>query len=527
MRAQIVDEPGDARLPAAGDAGGSAAAADARRTQSAKQDSVEEGVRVAIEAVLMSPNFLFRIEREPDAGATANGPARRSGEAAKAGIALNDYELASRLSYFLWSSMPDDELFRLAEAEAAARPGGARRAGAADAAGSEGRRRSSTNFGEQWLNLRLMDRKKPDAEKFRTVDDELLDAMRQETLLFVGAVMREDRSILDFIDGHFTFVNGPLARYYGIAGVDGEEFQRVELDGDAAQRHRDAGLDPDDLVVRDAHLAGAARQVGARQPAWRAAAAAARRHSGARGEGSRHGGVDAPAAASSIAPIRVARLCHNRWIRSASASRTTTRPARGATKDGNFDIDTSGTLPDGRYVRRRRGPEADSARGRRRSSPEHFTEKLMTYALGRGLERGRTARSSIRSPATLARDNYKFSAAGGQASSNSRPFQMRQALDECRWTYLKGAIGDETLVAATVLRGLGAAVALPFLDAMYPAFAAQAVKKALRRNRMAFLYVPNGIVMEDWTPPGRRGRDAARRAAAHLARAGAVSQRHR
>src|ERR1700694_1638929 len=88
------------------------------------------------------------------------------------------------------------------------------------------------NFGGQWLNLRLMDRKKPDAQKFNVVDDELLDAMRQETLRFVDAVIHEDRSILDFIDGRFTFVNGPLARYYGIKGVDGEPFQRVDLDGD-------------------------------------------------------------------------------------------------------------------------------------------------------------------------------------------------------------------------------------------------------------------------------------------------------
>ena len=97
------------------------------------------------------------------------------------------------------------------------------------------------NFGEQWLNLRLMDRKKPDAAKFPFVDDELLDAMRQETLLFVGAIFREDRSILDFIDGRFTFVNGPLARYYGIPGVDGEAVPARRARRRAAQRHRHAG----------------------------------------------------------------------------------------------------------------------------------------------------------------------------------------------------------------------------------------------------------------------------------------------
>ena len=91
------------------------------------------------------------------------------------------------------------------------------------------------NFAAQWLNLRLLDRKKPDAERFPTVDDELLDAMRRETLMFVTALIREDRSILDFIDGQFTFLNGPLARHYGIKGIDGEEFQRVSLAGRASE----------------------------------------------------------------------------------------------------------------------------------------------------------------------------------------------------------------------------------------------------------------------------------------------------
>ena len=90
------------------------------------------------------------------------------------------------------------------------------------------------NFAAQWLNLRLLDRKKPDAERFPTVDDELLDAMRRETLMFVTAVMREDRSVLDFIDGKFTFLNGPLARHYGIKGIDGEAFQRVSLESNQA-----------------------------------------------------------------------------------------------------------------------------------------------------------------------------------------------------------------------------------------------------------------------------------------------------
>ena len=168
-----------------------------------KRDSFEEAIRFVIEGVLVSPNFLFRIERDAT-------------ETSAAGVyEINDYELASRLSYFLWSSMPDDELFCAAAQKRFAIPRALKRRFErmlADPKASA----LVENFGEQWLNLRLMDRTKPDAAKVRSVDDELLDAMRQETRLFMSAVIREDRSILDFIDGRFTFVNGPLARYYGI-----------------------------------------------------------------------------------------------------------------------------------------------------------------------------------------------------------------------------------------------------------------------------------------------------------------------
>ena len=127
--------------------------------------------------------------------------------------------------------MPDEELMRRPMRAVC----GIRRAGSPGAAhdgGSESRRAGRRISPAQWLGLRLLDRRKPDPAHFPLVDDELLDAMRQETTLFARAIMREDRSVLDFLDGRFTFVNGPLARYYGIPGVNGEEFQRVELDGE-------------------------------------------------------------------------------------------------------------------------------------------------------------------------------------------------------------------------------------------------------------------------------------------------------
>ncbi len=176
-------------------------------------DSFEESIRVAVQAVLVSPSFLFRIEREP---------------AAVSEFVLSDHELASRLSYFLWSSMPDQTLRGLADS-------GRLRASInaqldrmlADAKSDA----LMENFFGQWLGLRQLDKHKPDPKHFPTVDDELMESMGRETALFARAMVREDRSILDLLDARFTFVNGPLAAYYGIAGVAGEGFERVNVDG--------------------------------------------------------------------------------------------------------------------------------------------------------------------------------------------------------------------------------------------------------------------------------------------------------
>ena len=173
----------------------------------------------------MSPNFLFRIERDPSvccprlSAVARSAKVRRSRRRTRIRSATTSWRRGSRTSCGAacrttsCSAWPEQK--RLHD------PAVLARAGAADAAGSE-TSALVENFGEQWLNLRLMDRTKPDSEKFLSVDDELLDAMRQETRLFIGRSCSENRSILDFIDGRFTFVNGPLARYYGIKGVDGE-----------------------------------------------------------------------------------------------------------------------------------------------------------------------------------------------------------------------------------------------------------------------------------------------------------------
>jgi hypothetical protein len=178
-------------------------------------------IRLAVQGVLVSPSFLFRIEtdQKPD-----DPNAER---------AVTDFELASRLSYFLWSSMPDEELFKLAR-EGRLSDSAVLAAQVKRMLKSDKSRSIVDNFAEQWLNLRMLDEVTPDPDVFPDFDKRLRDDMKRETLLLFGEVMREDRSILDFLDADFTFVNERLARHYGMQNVSGDEFQKVSLN--AAQR---------------------------------------------------------------------------------------------------------------------------------------------------------------------------------------------------------------------------------------------------------------------------------------------------
>jgi hypothetical protein len=175
---------------------------------------LEEITQSAFAAILVSPQFLFRIE---NFDADADKPQ-----------SLSDWELASRLSYFLWSSMPDAELFDLAEAGRLNQPELLEAQVRRMLADSKSRALVD-NFAGQWLQLRDLDRLSPDPEMFSDFDEPLRQAMRRETELFFETIIREDRSLLDFLSADFTFVNERLARHYGLDGIAGEEFRRVDL----------------------------------------------------------------------------------------------------------------------------------------------------------------------------------------------------------------------------------------------------------------------------------------------------------
>jgi hypothetical protein len=184
-------------------------------------DSFEQAMQVAVTAVLVSPQFLFRVEQDPPRGPSGVLAIRE----------LDDYELATRLSYFLWSSMPDDELFAAAAAGKLRDPSHREQQIRRMLADSKSEALVQ-NFALQWLNLRMLDGMTPDPRTFPDFDAALKGDMRRETELFVQAIIREDRSLLDFLDGRFTFVNERLARHYGLDGIRGDEFRRIDFADD-------------------------------------------------------------------------------------------------------------------------------------------------------------------------------------------------------------------------------------------------------------------------------------------------------
>ncbi len=180
-------------------------------------ESFDAGMTLVIQAMLVSPHFLFRVEDIPSPNDTETHHY------------LEDYHYASRLSYFLWSSMPDETLLSTVRSGSLRNPRTLRdqiermlrdpRAAAL-----------AENFAGQWLEFRNLQRSDPDPELFPEFNDELREAMAGETSRFFTAIVAEDRSVLDFVNADFTFVNEPLAKLYGIDGIVGPEFQRVSVD---------------------------------------------------------------------------------------------------------------------------------------------------------------------------------------------------------------------------------------------------------------------------------------------------------
>ena len=178
-------------------------------------DGFEAGVRMALEGILASPRFVFRFEERPDAV--------RAGDA----YALSDVDLASRLSFFIWASGPDEALLRLAEAGRLSAPQELERQTRRLLADTRADV-LATRFGSQWLRLQDLDKINPDVRYYPDFDEQLKGSMRRETELFFRHLVREDRPIADLFSADYTFVDERLATHYGIPGVVGTQFRKVQ-----------------------------------------------------------------------------------------------------------------------------------------------------------------------------------------------------------------------------------------------------------------------------------------------------------
>lgn len=377
--------------------------------------SAQRGLELAIQAMLVSPHFLFRIERDPN----PEDPSRVH--------AVSEIELASRLSYFLWSSMPDDELLGLAEAGRLREPGMLERQVARMLADPRSSALAS-NFAGQWLEIRNLDVVEPDSEKFPQWDPELRDAMKAETTLFFEHVVKEDRPISEFLDADYTFLNERLAEFYGIDGVEGTEFRRVGL-SPVQQQQRGGILGQASVltvssypnrtspVIRGkyvlTHILGTPPPPPPPDvPSLDEAAVGA--------TGSMRQQLEAHRANPTCAS------CHSRMDPLGFGLENYDAIGRWRTADGTFPVDAKGTLPNGQTFS---GPE--EMRSILESQLPDFsrtlTEKMLTYALGRGLRSyDRPAVTAINTE--LREDGYRFQTLIEEIV-RSLPFQSRRGED--------------------------------------------------------------------------------------------------
>jgi hypothetical protein len=333
----------------------------------------EAGIEMALRAVLVSPEFLFRVEQDP-ANVAPNSAYR-----------ISDLELASRLSFFLWSSIPDDELLDAAVRGNLRTPAVLEqqvRRMLADARS----RALVNNFAEQWLYLRNLSSMTPDMRLFPDFDDNLRQAFRQETELFFESIMREDRSVLDLLRANYTFVNERLARHYGIPNVYGSRFRRIAFGDDAVRGgllRQGSVLTVTSYATRTSPVIRGkwilANILGSPPPPPPAVVPALKEHSV---------GGKVLTMRERMAEHRANPACsgcHQLMDPVGFALENYDAVGRWRTAEEGTPLDVTGSLPDGSKFEGVSGLQQALM-----SRPEifltTFTDKLLTYALGRGVE---------------------------------------------------------------------------------------------------------------------------------------------
>jgi hypothetical protein len=375
----------------------------------AEGQSVEQGLQVAIQAMLVSPHFLYRIERDPD----PTDPAKVH--------RISDFELASRLSYFLWSSMPDDELLDLAEDgklhEPAALEAQVKRMLADERASA-----LAENFAGQWLEIRNLDSVNPDPQKFPDWGPDLRDAMKTETQMFFASLLRENKPLSEFLDAPYTFLNDRLARHYGIPGVKGPEFRRVDL----ATGQRGGILSHASVLTVTSYPTRTSPVIRGKYVLQNIL-----------GTPPPEPPPDVPAldedSVGSAASLRqqlekhrtnaICASCHDRMDVLGFGLENYDAIGRWRTMDGKFPVDSSGTLPNGKSF----SSPAELRALLKDDLPDFarcLTEKMLIYSLGRGLERydKKTVNEIV---AKLEASGYRFQTLVHEIV-RSLPFQMRR-----------------------------------------------------------------------------------------------------
>ena len=372
----------------------------------------EVGIETALRALLASPEFLFRVERDPE------------GVAAATPYPVSDLELATRLSFFLWSSLPDDELLEAASANQLRDPNILR---------TQVRRMLSdpraetltTNFASQWLHLRNLDAVRPDSRLFPDFDDNLRRGFRQETQLLFQSIVDEDRSVTDLLTADYTFVNERVAKHYGFPGIYGDHFRRIAL----PQGSPRAGLLGHGSILTVTSYATRTSPV-------------------LRGKWILENllGTPPPPPPPNVPPLDESRsttqvvsmrdrmeahrrnpacaVCHRIMDPAGLSMENFDAIGRWRYAEGGAAIDSSGSLPG--------GEDFDGMVGLRQAlldRPDVFvrtmTEKLLVYALGRGLEHSDASavRGILRASAG---DDYRLSSLI-VGVVESTPFQMRRS----------------------------------------------------------------------------------------------------
>ena len=380
------------------------------RLAKAQKQSFEKGIQLALQGILVSPSFLFR----PEPDAKPDDPSYRR--------QLNDHELATRLSYFLWSSLPDDELLGLADQKKLQSPG-VLLAQAKRMLKDPRSRALAENFAGQWLQLRKVSVVQPDTARFPSFNDPLRNAMRTEAELFFSGIVQEDRSVLEFLDSDYTYLNETLAKHYGTPGVQGEEFRRVALQG--AQRGG---------VLSMASVLTLTSNPGRTSPVKRGKWVL----ENLLGTPPPPPPPNIPALDAPGKPIEAENLrkrleihrsnpacasCHAQMDAIGLAMENYDAIGKWRTDDAGKPMDVSGTLPDGNKFT---GPKELKRvlLGKKSQFTKAMTERLLTYALGRGVER--TDRCNLDAMAkSVAAKNHKFSAMV-EAVITSKPFRERR-----------------------------------------------------------------------------------------------------